>query len=50
LNDNYYATNANGAVVGIKLNEKNHISVVNAIYNYQAFIDSFQPDTESISD
>jgi hypothetical protein len=50
FNDNYYATNTNGAVVGIKLNEKNHISVVNAIYNYQAFIDSFQPDTESISD
>jgi hypothetical protein len=50
FNDNYFGLSESGGIVGIKLDKDNHITNVNVIYDYQAYLDSFQADTESLSD
>jgi hypothetical protein len=50
FNDNYFGLSESGSIVGIKLDKDNHIINVNVIYDYQAYLDSFQADTESLSD
>jgi hypothetical protein len=50
FNDNYFGLSEAGSIVGIKLDKDNHITNVNVVYDYQAYLDSFQEDTESLSD
>jgi hypothetical protein len=50
FNDNYFGLSEGGSIVGMKLDKDNHITNINVVYDYQAYLDSFQADTESLSD
>jgi hypothetical protein len=50
FNENYFGLSESGSILGIKLDKNNHITDINVVYDYQAYLDSFQADTESLSD